>query len=139
MCRILSTICSKLHISVLLLAQCSKHSYRDLVWPVFDDPPARLFDTFWQKVQAAAENHHPGPKTHQLVADALAGLTVRPAFRALDADGLDACCLDDTTFVKAYAGFQLVRNSDAQTVPKRSAGENVSPNASRVAKKAREA
>ena len=60
----------------------------------------------------------------------------------LDADGLDACCLDDTTFVKAYAGFQLVRNSDAQTVPKRSAGapgENVSPNASRVAKKAREA
>jgi len=62
----------------------------------------------------------------------------KPRALPLDANGLDACCLDDATFVKAYAGFQLVRNLDAQAVPKRSA-ENGSPNASPVAKKARKA
>jgi hypothetical protein len=33
----------------------------------------------------------------------------KPRAVSLGADGLDACCLGGATFVKAYAGFQLVR------------------------------
>ena len=59
----------------------------------------------------------------------------KPCAVPLDASGLDDCCLDDATFVKAYASFQLVRNSDAQAVPKRPLSECGSPNASSVVKK----
>ena len=54
---------------------------------------------------------------------------IKPRAVSLDVDGLDACCLGGATFVKAYAGFQLVRNTDKQAVPKRPVGENDSPNA----------
>jgi hypothetical protein len=62
----------------------------------------------------------------------------KPRAVSLDVDGLDACCLGGATFVKAYAGFQLVRNTDKQAVPKRPVGENDSPNA-HVVKKMRNA
>ena len=55
---------------------------------------------------------------------------IKPRAVPLNIAGLDACCLGSASFVKAYAGFQLVRQGEsAQAATKRLASENDAPNA----------